>query len=248
MNDMTMNMAQDSAPTEAAAPVRKKLPPLQVLYQGTITGSKYALMLLGVMLSAVMLYRASGAPLPLLTRTPSLNPGWYLLDPAQPETLHRGDVVRWNFVPPQWLRQTHPDMKPYPYLKRIEGVPGDRVFWTGEELNVCDPLGECRKLGKMVAHDGAGNRFPQAQFPDVIPPDQYLLIADHPFSVDGRYLGLIPINAITGRAREWMVEKRDYVAIRAKADAWFAKHPIESFRKDANGANQTVVEPIFVPE
>jgi len=226
-----MNMSVEVDEPKPAKPVRAKLPTRQVIYQGLVKGSQYALMLLGVMLSAVMLYRASGAPLPLLTRTPSLNPGWYLLDPAQPEVLHRGEIVRWNFVPPQWLRETHPDMKPYPYLKRVEGVPGDRIFWTGDELNVCDPTGDCRKVGRMVPHDGAGNKFPQAQFPDIIPPDQYLLIADHPFSVDGRYLGLIPINAVTGRAHEWMVEKRDYVDIRKKADAWFAAHPIESYHK-----------------
>lgn len=240
-----MDIVDNESIEPSAAPQRKKLPPLQVVREGLVKGSQYALMLLGVMLSAVMLYRASGAPLPLLTRTPSLNPGWYLLDPAMPNTVQRGQVVRWNFVPPQWLRETHPDMEAKPYLKRIEGVPGDRVYWKGDELNVCTPDGQCKSVGRMIPHDGKGNQFPQAQFPEIIPPDQYLLIADHPFSIDGRYLGLIPINAITGRAREWMVEQHDYPATRAKVDKWFAEHPLESFRK-ADGSTLKSDAPLAV--
>ncbi|WP_273455161.1 S26 family signal peptidase [Nevskia ramosa] len=188
-------------------------------------------MLIGFMAGVITLYKANDGPGLLWVKTKSLNPGWYTINPAQPIVLNHGDIVRWNFVPPEWLRKIHPEVPPKQYLKRVEGVPGDFVRWEGDMLVVCDILGDCRKLGKAIPHDGNGKRFPRAVIPSPIPPDHYLLFADHPTSMDSRYLGLIPITSINGTANPLSVEKIDYPAIAVKLDGYFKTHPAEAFNE-----------------
>ena len=101
----------------------------------------------------------------------------------------RGDLVL--FDPPEAAGS------PIPYLKRVRGLPGERVEVDAERrirLN-----GEFLGVAKRRALDG---RALEAIKPVVIPQDHYYVHADHVDSHDSRYeeIGLIPLERIRGRA------------------------------------------------
>ena len=218
-----------------------------VLKVGVMKGAKYGLMLIGFMAGAITLYTANDGPRLLWVKTKSLYPGWYTIYPEQPIQLNHGDIVRWNFVPPEWLRKIHPEVPPKQYLKRVEGVPGDIVRWEGDMLVVCDIFASCRNLGKALPHDGNGKRFLKAVIASPIPPDHYLLYADHPTSMDSRYLGLIPITSINGTAKPLSVEKIDYPAIAVKLDEYFRTHPAEAFNEKGEFVGAVTAATIVPP-
>ena len=101
----------------------------------------------------------------------------------------RGDLVL--FDPPDGLGS------PIPYLKRVRGLPGDRVEVDQERRIRVN--GEFLGVAKTHALNG---RALEAIGPGVIPPGHYYVHADHADSHDSRYkeIGLIPRERIRGRA------------------------------------------------
>ena len=86
---------------------------------------------------------------------------------------------------------------PIPYMKRVRGLPGERVEVDAERrirLN-----GALLGTAKRRALNG---RALEAIKPVVIPQDHYYVHADHADSHDSRYeeIGLIPLERIRGRA------------------------------------------------
>ena len=112
--------------------------------------------------------------------------GYVLLPMGVPD---RGDTV--IFEPPEALGA------PAPYLKRVLGVPGDRVAVDAGGTVSVD--GQAVGRAKARALDGRA-LVPIA--PVTIPPGQYYLHADHVDSHDSRYaeIGLVPRDRILGRA------------------------------------------------
>ena len=112
--------------------------------------------------------------------------GYLLLPMGNPR---RGDVV--IFEPPETLHAAAP------YLKTVQGVPGDRVSVdaVGRVLLNGAPVGRA----KPFALDGRA-LVPIA--PQTVPPQHYYLHADHADSHDSRYaeIGLVPRERIVGRA------------------------------------------------
>lgn len=112
--------------------------------------------------------------------------GYLLLPMGNPR---RGDVV--IFEPPETLHAAAP------YLKTVQGMPGDRVSVDAAGRVLLDgaPMGRA----KPFASDGRA-LVPIA--PQTIPPRHYYLHADHADSHDSRYaeIGLVPRNRIVGRA------------------------------------------------
>ena len=101
----------------------------------------------------------------------------------------RGDLVM--FDPPEAAGS------PIPYIKRVRGLPGERVEVDAERrirLN-----GALMGTAKRRALNG---RALEAIKPVVIPQDHYYVHADHADSHDSRYeeIGLIPLERIRGRA------------------------------------------------
>ena len=101
----------------------------------------------------------------------------------------RGDAVL--FDPPEAVGSA------VPYLKRVRGLPGDRVEVDGERrvrLN-----GAVLGTAKRHALDGRALEVTRSV---VIPESHYYVHADHADSHDSRYeeIGLIPRERIRGRA------------------------------------------------
>ncbi len=111
----------------------------------------------------------------------------YLLVPIG--TPRRGNVV--IFEPPEALGASAP------YLKTVQGVPGERVSVDdkGRVLIEGKPVGRAKPFA-------LGGRALVPIAPVVIPPEHYYLHGDHADSHDSRYveIGLVPRERILGRA------------------------------------------------
>lgn len=92
-----------------------------------------------------------------------------------------------------------------PLLKRIAALSGQQVCRTGAVVTV-DRL----PLGDALQHDRRGRPLPVWQGCTTLAADQvFLLNADRPDSLDGRYFGPIPRDSIVGRASPiWTEEDR----------------------------------------
>jgi conjugative transfer signal peptidase TraF len=117
--------------------------------------------------------------------TPSLPKGMYALCPGTPG---KGDFV--NFC----LEGEFADLareRGYleagscpsglrPLLKMLAGLPGDAI------------------PGNLFIHtrDSKGRAMPTALPEGIIPSGMALVLADHPGSFDGRYFGLVPLDAL----------------------------------------------------
>ncbi len=114
----------------------------------------------------------------------------------------RGDVVAARYVRQAWLEDMGWDRKPVEViLKKVAGIPGDRIMRKGEELHLCYGEPEvCRHVATRQKTDSRGVPFPKVDLPEVIPPGFFLLLADHPLSLDSRYMGLFQAHALLGRA------------------------------------------------
>ena len=112
--------------------------------------------------------------------------GYLLLPMGEPG---RGDAV--IFEPPASLGAAAP------YLKRVRGVPGDRVSVDGEGNVLVN--GERAGRAKPFSLDG---RALEPAAPATIPPGHFYLHAEHADSHDSRYaeIGLVPREKILGRA------------------------------------------------
>lgn len=103
--------------------------------------------------------------------------GWYYRTSGKPQ---RGDLVE--------LRNP---------LKRLVGVPGDRIEVTKEGTRV---------NGKLLPNSAVPEGSPYRPYPFgayILQIDQYLCFGDDPRSWDGRYLGPEPGVLIKGKVERW---------------------------------------------
>jgi signal peptidase I len=127
--------------------------------------------------------------------------------PYQP--VCRGDVVVFRFPPD--IRQT--------YVKRVIGLPGDRIRIVGKQVYVNgQPFREPYKLHKSAAIEPYRDDFPAAPYGPVtqsgidmlrrhvhdgeliVPPGHYFVLGDNrDESLDSRYWGFVPRANIVGR-------------------------------------------------
>ena len=68
-----------------------------------------------------------------------------------------------------------------PLLKRLTGLPGDRIL--PEAL-------------MPLSQDSQGRSMPSVLRPGIIPPGMALVLADHPGSFDSRYFGFVPLDSL----------------------------------------------------
>ncbi|MCQ4631216.1 S26 family signal peptidase [Shinella sp. CPCC 100929] len=83
-----------------------------------------------------------------------------------------------------------------PLLKRVVGLPGQRVCRTGSAITVDDV-----EMGDALDRDRIGRALPIWQGCRVIADGQlFLMNWEVPDSLDGRYFGPIPASSVIGRA------------------------------------------------
>ena len=101
----------------------------------------------------------------------------------------RGDIV--VFSPTDEIKKENPNLRDA-FIKRIIGLPGDKVQVKGERVYIND-----RPLQENYIED-----TPHYQFgPVVVPPDSYLVLGDNRNnSYDSHYWGFVPRGHIIGRA------------------------------------------------
>ena len=138
-----------------------------------------------------------------------------VVDLGAPE---RGDVVVFRF----------PEDPSTPFIKRIVGVPGDRIAYYGKTLYVNDesmeqsPIGRYAGVGSGAVMNGASLRLerlsgaghhiliePRARSVEgtaVVPEGHYFVLGDNrDNSRDSRYWGTVPDELLIGKAfRIWM--------------------------------------------
>jgi len=115
-------------------------------------------------------------------------------------------------------------------IKRIVGVPGDRIEMHGDTLTVNgaaahyddtweapDPVGPGRLLESVHATEHLAGDARQVQFlpqvrarrdmaPLVVPPGQYFMLGDNrDNSEDSRYIGMVPRGLLIGKAHHILV-------------------------------------------
>lgn len=101
----------------------------------------------------------------------------------------RGDIV--VFSPTDEIKKENPNLKDA-FIKRVIGLPGDKVEVKGDRVYIND-----RPLQERYIEDA-----PHYQFaPVVVPPDSYLVLGDNRNnSYDSHYWGFVPRDHIIGRA------------------------------------------------
>lgn len=83
-----------------------------------------------------------------------------------------------------------------PLLKRVAGLPGQRVCRTGLAITV-----DAVPMGDALERDRRGNPLPTWQGCRVVADDElFLMNWQVPDSLDGRYFGPLPASAVIGRA------------------------------------------------
>ncbi|MBX5141247.1 S26 family signal peptidase [Rhizobium lentis] len=83
-----------------------------------------------------------------------------------------------------------------PLLKRVFGMPGQKVCRTGRTITV-----DAVEMGEALERDRMGRDLPVWQGCRMIAEGQiFLMNWEAPDSLDGRYFGALPASAVIGRA------------------------------------------------
>ncbi len=132
----------------------------------------------------------------------SVPTGLYAVRPTAP--LRPGVLAA--VMPPEllasWLVEGGYLGRDVPLLKRVEALPGQRVCRHGLRVTVD---GHFRALARDA--DRLGRPLPRWSGCVVVGDGQlFLLNADHPGSLDGRYFGPLPRTTVLGRATPIFVE------------------------------------------
>ena len=137
-----------------------------------------------------------------LNTTRSLPLGLYLAIPGK--NLRHGDIV--VYVPPEevreMIRERNYGSGDVLFLKHVGGLPGD-VYGVAEDKFIVN--GELK--GMVQRQDNAGNPMPVMDGPHIVPEGEFLPMGEKINSLDGRYMGTVPMESIMTRvvpiATEW---------------------------------------------
>ncbi|NJR65332.1 MAG: signal peptidase I [Leptolyngbyaceae cyanobacterium CRU_2_3] len=123
----------------------------------------------------------------------------YLMHPPE-----RGDIV--VFWPPDTVAQVcqgqaSPSKQKDAFIKRVVGVPGDKVEVRDGQVLLND---------QVLSEDYIAESPKDPWGPQIVPPDSYLMMGDNRNnSCDSRRWGFVPRNEIIGRAafRFWPIDR-----------------------------------------
>lgn len=135
--------------------------------------------------------------------TASVPIGLYAVRPTAP--LRVGVLAA--VMPPEplasWLVEGGYLGRGVPLIKRVEALPGARVCRHGLRVSVD---GELRAVARWT--DRSGRPLPVWSGCNIVAAGHlFLLNADHPGSLDGRYFGPLPRSTVLGRATPLFVEE-----------------------------------------
>ena len=151
------------------------------------------------MLMALLLVSASGVrPLIVWNATPSVPPGFYRVSPMGQGPLRTGELVLARLDASTAHLYADRGYLPLgvPLLKRIAAVSGQRVCERDGKLSI-----DGRHVADALPADGRGRPLmPWHGCRRLQDKEVFLLMADIPASLDGRYLGPTPIRSVLGRA------------------------------------------------
>ncbi len=125
----------------------------------------------------------------------------------------RGDVFVFRYPERPWQN----------FIKRVVGIPGDKIRWQAEKLYVNDQLVSAEQTGKYAAIDQSGHSTDsmrlkenltgvehdiillQRHFPvsgeKIVPEGKYFAMGDNRFgSHDSRFWGFVPEENLVGKA------------------------------------------------
>jgi signal peptidase I len=157
-------------------------------------------LLAGLIGAVVILSLASGTvkifQIPTDGMAPTIRAGDYILATRifSPEkSSKRGDLVIFD------ARRAHSRLTSK-YVQRLAAVAGDRLEFIGGQLHVNGvPLPERAGQRSKPAHPDP--EFPRLTYPLVIPPGEVFTVGDnYGNSLDSRYFGPFPVDAITHSA------------------------------------------------
>lgn len=135
------------------------------------------------------------APRLVWNASASMAVGLYWVRPGAPPA-RGGTVVAWTPEPYRGLAATrHYLPRNVPLVKRVAGVPGDRVCAAGGAISL-----NRRIVALRLRVDAAGRRMPWWTGCRTLRQDEYFLLADVPGSFDGRYFGVSSKSDIIGQA------------------------------------------------
>ncbi|SCB39844.1 S26 family signal peptidase [Rhizobium multihospitium] len=151
------------------------------------------------LLAVIGIAATSAADMPtklVWNATASAPVGFYTIEPANRIEVPELVAIR----PPEPLAGFMTDRgyvgRGVPLLKRVVGLPGQRVCRTGRAITVDDV-----EMGDALDRDRIGRALPVWQGCRVIATGQlFLMNWDVPDSLDGRYFGPIPASSVIGRA------------------------------------------------
>lgn len=146
----------------------------------------------------VMVISIAFPPAPRLVwnASASMPVGLYWVRPGAPAA-RGGTVVAWTPEPYRGLAATrHYLPRNVPLVKRVAGMPGDRVCAAGSAIFL-----NGRFIAARQRVDGAGRRMPWWDGCRTLRHDEYfLLVTNAPASFDGRYFGVTSKSDIIGQA------------------------------------------------
>jgi conjugative transfer signal peptidase TraF len=162
-----------------------------------------------MILWAVVAFWSAWVPYGLMWNvTPSIPTGIYITETFHGQPVKRGDVVCFKYRAPAWAMPYQYAPEGLRFCKPIAGLPGDEVRIDTKTVEVVAE-GAVRTSVKQLNFDFKGRPLDtSALVPGVVEQGNFILIAPaHPKSFDSRYLGPIPISAISHRAWPVWVEK-----------------------------------------
>ena len=156
----------------------------------------------GALVVLFVLFINFGPRIVYVNTTRSLPLGLYLAIPGK--NLRYGDIVVYD--PPEkvreLIRERNYGSDDVHFLKHVGGMPGD-MYGVAEDKFIAN--GELK--GMVQRQDNAGNPMPVMDGLHIVPEGEFLPIGEKINSLDGRYMGTVPLDNIITRvvpiATEW---------------------------------------------
>ena len=158
----------------------------------------------GVLVAALVMLRVCGVlrpyNVPTSAMSPAARPGDHILAEGLSYRfgkVKRGDIIAFETDHIPGATRTGP---PTIFLKRVAGLPGERVRIESGKLYINDAAVALTNCAGGIHHANVGN-FSSPAYTATVPARHYFVLGDTSTnSFDSRFWGFVPRDAILGRA------------------------------------------------